>query len=1171
MRLKSIKLSGFKSFVDPTHFELPGQLIGVVGPNGCGKSNIIDAVRWVLGESRASELRGESMQDVIFNGSGQRKPAGRSSVELIFDNSDGRAAGQWSTFAELSVKRVLTRDGASSYYINNQIVRRKDIHDMFMGTGLGPRAYAIIGQGMISRIIEAKPEELRIFLEEAAGVSKYKERRKETESRLEDTRENLTRVEDILRELTQNLTKLEAQAQVAEKYKDLNAQMAQQQQLLWLVRQTEAGKEQERHANAIRDAQVQLEEQTAKLRHAEAELEELRSSYYASQDLVSTAQGELYEVNAEVSKLENEIRYVQESRARLQQQISDLQAQLSRWSSQELAAADSLRQTNIDLESARENEERFLEALQEVQEKLPAHEVTYLETQKTLDQARDTVSSTDQRLASLAERVSAAGRQLDQLHQRQERLQTDLSGLVKPDAQALSLVTDRQTMAQRKADEAKEVSEAANVNVPQVDATRQKAQQTLQESSAVLNQTQARLGALQALQEKVQAQAKVGPWLEQKGLNKKQRLWQDLQVEKGWETALEAVLRERVTALQAGDLNEAVRLAQDAPPSRLAFYSGNGVSNSDLNVNDLTSLMSRVHVKDSGIKAVMQEWLGNVYIADSLDDAMRRREQLPQGGVLLVKEGHIVSRVSLQLYAEDSEQAGLLARGQEIENLDLQLKAQQLILDEAQSEANRAQSAYHQAHQLAQQARQTAEQAVREAHNLEVERLQLAQADEKYRSRAEQINRELDELTQQSAELQSTKDQGQGELDCVQDEKGLHANSLTTAQEAYQAAQHALEQAREALRLSEREASEASFNTRTLAQRISDLTRDQQSAQQQVGDIQVSLGNSQEELQGLSDEAAQDALQNLLIQRSAREAALANARTEMDAISHRLREGDEARLTIERSLQPLRDKAMEFQLKEQAARLNVEQFATMLMDAEANVEELQAYLRSDMKVSTLQAEVNKLNQEIQGLGPVNMAALEELTSTQERKTFLDAQSTDLNEAINTLTDAISKIDSETRDLLQGTFDQVNEHFAKLFPDLFGGGHAKLVMTGEEILDSGVQVMAQPPGKKNSTIHLLSGGEKALTAIALVFSLFQLNPAPFCLLDEVDAPLDDANTGRYADMVLRMSKNTQFVFISHNKITMEIASQLIGVTMQEQGVSRIVAVDLEAAATMVEAA
>jgi chromosome segregation protein len=1171
VRLKSIKLSGFKSFVDPTHFELPGQLIGVVGPNGCGKSNIIDAVRWVLGESRASELRGESMQDVIFNGSGQRKPAGRSSVELIFDNTDGRAAGQWSTFAELSVKRVLTRDGASSYYINNQSVRRKDIHDMFLGTGLGPRAYAIIGQGMISRIIEAKPEELRIFLEEAAGVSKYKERRKETESRLEDTRENLTRVEDILRELTQNLTKLEGQAEVAEKYKHLHLQMTEQQQLLWLVRQTEAGKEQEKFANSIRDAQVQLEEQTAKLRHAEAELEELRAAHYASQDTVSAAQGELYEVNAEVGKLENEIRYVQESRGRLQQQISDLQAQLSRWSSQELTAADSLRQTNIDLEAARENEERFLEALQVIQEKMPANEIAYLEAQKALDAAREAVSSTDQRLASLAERVLASGKQLDQVNQRQERLQLDLSSLVKPDTDALDLVTDRQMMAQRKADEAQQISEEAQAKVPEIDATRHTAQQTLQESSAALSQTQARLSALQALQEKVQAQAKVGPWLEQKGLSNKQRLWQDLHVEKGWETAFEAVLRERVTALQAADLNEAIRLAQDAPPSRLAFYSASSIATSDTNISGLTSLISRVQIKDNAIRAVMQEWLGNVFIADSLEDAMRRRDQLPQGGVLLVKEGHIVSRVGLQLYAEDSEQAGLLARSQEIENLDLQLKAQQLILDEAQSEASRTQYAYQQAQEQAQQARQTAEQAVREAHNLEVERLQLAQADEKYRTRAEQIHNELHELATQIEELKEVRDSGQAELDQAQEEKGTHGDSLSHAQDTYQAANHVLEQARDSLRLAEREASEASFNTRTLAQRITDLTRDQQSAQQQVSDIQVSLGNSQEELHTLSDEAAQDSLQSLLVQRSAKEAGLANARTEMDAISHRLRESDEARLVIERSLQPLRDKGMELQLKEQAARLNVEQFATMLMDAEANVEELKARLTPEMKVSSLQGDVNRLNQEIQSLGPVNMAALEELASAQERKTFLDAQSADLNEAINTLTDAIQKIDSETRDLLQGTFDQVNDHFARLFPDLFGGGNAKLVMTGEEILDSGVQVMAQPPGKKNSSIHLLSGGEKALTAIALVFSLFQLNPAPFCLLDEVDAPLDDANTGRYADMVARMSANTQFVFISHNKITMEIAHQLIGVTMQEQGVSRIVAVDLESAATMVEAA
>jgi chromosome segregation protein len=554
-----------------------------------------------------------------------------------------------------------------------------------------------------------------------------------------------------------------------------------------------------------------------------------------------------------------------------------------------------------------------------------------------------------------------------------------------------------------------------------------------------------------------------------------------------------------------------------------------------------------------------------------LEDALRRKEQLPQGAYLVVKEGHVVTRVGVQLYSPDSEQAGLLARAQEIENLDKQAKAQQLIFDESQSEANRTQAVFQNTLEQAQQARNQAEHNVREAHQLEVERLQLAQAEEKYRTRATQLNAEIAELKGQIQELQQVRDQSQAELDIAQNEKGVHGASLTQAQDTYQAAQHALEQAREQLRHAERDANEASFTSRSLAQRVTDLTRDQESAQEQVAQIKQSLQNTESQLNELSDEAAQDKLQGLLIQRSAKEAGLANARTEMDGISHRLREGDEARLSLERSLQPLRDKAMELQLKEQAARLNVEQFATMLSDAGAAIDSLREKLTPDMKVSSLQSDVNRLNQEINALGPVNMAALEELASAQERKTFLDAQSADLNEAINTLTDAISKIDAETRDLLQGTFDQVNEHFGKLFPELFGGGNAKLVMTGEEILDSGVQVMAQPPGKKNSTIHLLSGGEKALTAIALVFSMFQLNPAPFCLLDEVDAPLDDANTGRYADMVARMSQNTQFVFISHNKITMEIAHQLIGVTMQEQGVSRIVAVDLESAASMVEAA
>ena len=449
--------------------------------------------------------------------------------------------------------------------------------------------------------------------------------------------------------------------------------------------------------------------------------------------------------------------------------------------------------------------------------------------------------------------------------------------------------------------------------------------------------------------------------------------------------------------------------------------------------------------------------------------------------------------------------------------------------------------------------------------------MQLTQAEEQYSQRAAQIQGELGELRQQMVQMTQTQEQSAAELnESEQSKQGLQ-EALQVAQEKLERSTEERDRLRESLRAAEMAAQEAAFATRSLQQRIADLQRDQSTARTQIMEIQDKHDSASQELETLSDEEAQDKLQGLLLARSAREAALANARTEQDALLHQLREADELRMQVERSLQPMRDKVVDLQLREQAARLNFEQFATLLSDAEADLIALEANFSADLKVGALQSEVNRLSAEIASLGPVNMAALDELSSSRERKQFLDAQSADLNEAMQTLTDAIAKIDAETRDLLQGTFDQVNTHFGKLFPELFGGGHAELVMTGEEILDSGVQVMAQPPGKKNSSIYLLSGGEKALTAIALVFSLFLLNPAPFCLLDEVDAPLDDANTLRYAHLVAKMSDKTQFLFISHNKITMEIANQLIGVTMQEQGVSRIVAVDISSAVSMVEAA
>jgi chromosome segregation protein len=779
----------------------------------------------------------------------------------------------------------------------------------------------------------------------------------------------------------------------------------------------------------------------------------------------------------------------------------------------------------------------------------------------------------DQRLASLGERVKAIGTQLEELRGRDTRLEAELSGMRRPDAEALQMAIDRHAMAQRKVDEARQKAGEAQQRVPAADEARNTAQQQIQLANQELAQTEAKLTALTALQASVQAQGKIGPWLESKGLKESKRLWQELKVESGWEAALESVLRERLAAVTAKSVQETLALANDAPPSRLAILLMEEISPAHTNVPaDFTPLLTRVQSAGAPrVAGVLQEWLDNIYIANSLEDALHRREKLPAGGAFVTQQGHLVSRVSVQLYAADSEQAGMLARAQEMEGLEKQLRAQKLIQSELQGELDQCVANFQAAHQSAEQTRIAAEQAVQEVHGFEVERMQLTQAEEKYSQRAEQIQGELSELRQQIEQLTQTQEQSSEELAQSEESKqGLQEN-LTLAQEKLELATQERDRLREALRSSEMSAQEAAFATRSLQQRIADLQRDQSTARVQIMEIQDKQASSEQELETLSDEEAQDKLQGLLLARSAREAALANARTEQDALLHQLREADEVRLQIERSLQPMRDKVVDLQLREQAARLNFEQFATLLADAEADLTALEASFSPDLKVGALQTEVNRLNSEIQSLGPVNMAALDELSSSRERKQFLDAQSADLNEAMQTLTDAIAKIDAETRDLLQGTFDQVNTHFGKLFPELFGGGHAELVMTGEEILDAGVQVMAQPPGKKNSSIYLLSGGEKALTAIALVFSLFLLNPAPFCLLDEVDAPLDDANTLRYAQMVAKMSNKTQFVFISHNKITMEIAHQLIGVTMQEQGVSRIVAVDISSAVSMVEAA
>ncbi len=1168
MRLTSIKLSGFKSFVDPTNFQVPGQLVGVVGPNGCGKSNIIDAVRWVLGESKASELRGESMQDVIFNGSTNRKPAGRSSVELVFDNSAGKAAGQWSTFAEIAVKRTLTRDGTSTYYINNQAVRRRDIQDIFLGTGLGPRAYAIIGQGMISRIIEARPEELRIFLEEAAGVSKYKERRRETENRLQDTRENLQRVEDILRELNVNVDKLQSQAEVAQKFHQLQGDQEEKQKLLWLLRKNEAASEQQRFFREIEKSQTELEEQTAKLRHVETELEHLRQEHYAAGDRMHQAQGALYQTNSEIGSLEAQIRFVIESRTRLQTQLNSLSAQREQWQRQSTQFQDELAQAEIGLEEHAMRVAEAQQSLQARQEELPAIEEAWRTAQLATTESRSRIMQVQQRIELESAHQRNASSILAGLAQRRERLAQERNMLSLPDTAHLGNLKVQVEEKQAQLDQAQAELAAAREQQPRLEQERRDAQQAVNAETATHAQLEARLAALRQLQESVQTEGKVAPWLNKHELGQLPRLWQKLSVEQGWETALESVLRERTGALELSNLDWAKAFFGDAPPAKLSLYSLSGTSSpAEAAPTGLKPLMSMMKVDDPGLRALLQDWLHNVFIAEDAAAALAERSRLPVGATLVTRAGHLISKLSVRFYASDSEQDGMLARQQEIDNLTRQVRAQQMLADEARQRSVRADAALTHGTQRLEQLTLQVSQLQQTLHSLQIDLLKLTEAVERFSQRSTQIENDMGEIAAQEAEQQQVQAEAEQALEQLDIELGQVQESHEDGQTVYLEREAALGRAREQLREMELAAQQAEFAQRSHETRIEELRRSIATALEQSAQLFASMEQGTLELEQLDDQTAQAGLQSLLERRSEQEVLLAHARHELDQLTQRMRAHDESKLAAERGLQPIRDRIVELQLKEQAARLNVEQFAEALANTQADEAALAEKLTEDMRPSWLQGEVTRLTNAINALGPVNLAALDELAQASERKQFLDAQNADLTEAITTLQDAIHKIDMETRDLLKDTFDKVNHHFGELFPILFGGGNAKLVMTGEEILDSGVQVMAQPPGKKNATIHLLSGGEKALTATALVFSIFQLNPAPFCLLDEVDAPLDDANTERFCNMVKRMSAHTQFLFISHNKIAMEMAQQLIGVTMQEQGVSRIVAVDMESAANL----
>ena len=1131
----------------------------------------MESVRWVLGESSAKEMRGDSMDAVIFNGSATRKPISRASVELIFDNSLGGAAGEWSQYAEISVKRVIERDKGSAYYINNALVRRRDVADLFLGTGLGGRAYAIIGQNTINRIVEAKPEELRIFLEEAAGISKYKERRRETELRLRDTRENLLRVEDILQELDKQIARLQSQAVLAEKHKNLHEALKLSSALVWALKKRDASLHWQKAQLQVQQLAEELEAQMAGLRNKERDLEQVRQENFRLAEVVNQAQAAYYQANAELANIENQLKNSKDAQERTQAQLNQLSAQLDKNNGL-------TNQFQLDLASAKAkllNEQNRValseKANQQAAEAVPVLFEQFQAAQNQLDAAQANLIELSQHLQSEQNHLAYAKREASELHLQLEKVQLAITGIKLSDASLLqaqqtalaemhaNIASLEERVADSLAKENQLIDQVKILNESQLSAQRD------------LSSLDAELKSLEKIQQSLKNASDedgLNRWLKELDLQDKPRTWQTISVKNGWETALEAVLGPRLNAISVSKLQTA-----DRPPISLILAIDGAVSSKSVQAENRITLDSIVNSSMPKQAAALQEWLRGFYLLNDGVDAVQASLSLRHGEYLVNKQGDIYSQYSVSYFAKQSVLHGVLERQAQLQSLQQKRPLAQVALTQAEQALSQIDIELQSVKVLQRSQSQELMQAFEQAHQLNLAIQQQQQA--------------LLSMQQKRNDLEAERAKLEGKLTILSVEIASKEQLLQTESSNFalmQQAKHEAEslkqktelsfnQARDKMHLLEKTHQELNFGLRIISNEINALEIKLNAILDENSNIKSKQESLLATLADIEVDGFKISLQAALEKKQNQERALLEARNAMNACEAQLQQHERDRMHNEQSLHPLRDKLEAGRLNEQGARLSFEQCQAELIASGVPEQQLNERLdaaqtsKTTMKVVDLERNCAQTQAEIEALGAVNLAAMQELESEQTRRLYLASQSADLKEAIDTLEDAIRKIDKDTRSRLQDTFDLANQHFNELFVTLFGGGQAGLALLGDEILDTGLQVFAQPPGKKNSTIHLLSGGEKALTALALVFALFRLNPAPFCLMDEVDAPLDDSNTERFCAMVKKMSEKTQFLYVSHNKITMEMAQQLIGVTMQESGVSRIVEVDMDAAVQM----
>lgn len=1165
MRLKSIKLAGFKSFVDPTNVNFPSNLCAVVGPNGCGKSNIIDAVRWVMGESSAKNLRGESMSDVIFNGSGGRKPVGQASIELVFDNSEGRIVGEYASYNEIGIKRKVTRDGQSNYYLNGNKCRRRDITDIFLGTGLGPRSYAIIEQGMISRLIEAKPDELRVYIEEAAGISKYKERRRDTESRMQRTLENLERLTDIRDELGRQLSRLERQAKSAEKYAEFKKEERQLSAELLALKWRGHNASATEQKQAIGNLEIELEKFVTQRGGCDTAIEKLRTEFTDSSDAFNQAQARFYKIGGDVARIEQAIEHAQQ---RAQELHKDLEQTERNYTETE-------QHLNADRQRAKGWEAELSELTPQLEDAVAAEEISSaaLEAaeeamqnwQQTWDEFNHKSASPRQQAEVQQSRIQHLEQLMRRLTERQTSLSTEASSFqASPAEDEMATIQALLSEAELARDS---VEQQRIANAEQIDQLRQDDKLVAEEQNAARSQQQTlkgRQASLEALQQAAKGDNAEQQWLDAKGLGDKPRLADSVMPEAGWEIAVETVLGSYLQAIAVEDIASTVSLLEDFNKGEVLLVGNKSTAPVSGTAGKLLSDLV------SGDSA--RGLLSNVYAAETLAEALKLQPSLSPAESIVTRDGIWLGNNWLRVARDKDATAGVLQRKQELERIAEQLSEVEKTIAVLDS------------------SRKNNEQRLQ---TLEDNQQQIAADIAQQQSNYAELRSKLSGFEVQIEQYKARKERAENELAEVQQQSAAEQENLSAARVILQESIEKMEadtERREEL-ISQRDSCRSELDTvrqkatadrdhrQQLAVRENSLSTQLTSIREGIDRLEVQFERLQERREQLREafnikedptEAHKVELEAQLEARLVAESELGEARASVEAVEYQMREQEKLRGEIENEAQSIQHKLEKQRIAAQEISTLSRTIEEQIIEKQSSLEGLLDSLDEDAEPVDWEEKLQLIGNRIQRLGPINLAAIDEYKIESERKDYLDQQNAELEDALTTLQNAIQKIDRETRTRFKETFELVNSHIQELFPKLFGGGHAYLEMTGDDLLDTGVTLMARPPGKKNSSIHLLSGGEKAMTAIAMVFSIFKLNPAPFCMLDEVDAPLDDANVGRYANMVKEMSDQVQFIFITHNKISMEAANQLMGVTMHEPGVSRLVSVDVNQAAELAEA-